>query len=141
MTGGFGTGVFTFNVSKTVEVLKIDGTAWCTLPDLPGEFGRKEHTQSGLLTCGGLVQKDNCIRFSEGQWNTSHEGLSDKFSHSAWSSNTHGTRLLSDDKAELLADNGKTPDSFSLVNSTRYIRSYRLIFMKSMIYLSGVHAV
>ena len=140
MTGGYGTGVFTFNVSKTVEVLKIDGTAWCTLPDLPGEFGRKEHTQSGLLTCGGIMTQHDCIRFSEGQWNMSHEGLIGKFSHCAWSSNKHGTRLLSYTRAEFLADNGKTPYSFDLVNNTRYIW-YRLIFKKSMIYLSGRHAV
>ena len=119
MTGGYGNGILFFDVNFMVEVLKIDGTAWCTLPDLPGEHGRKEHTQSGLLTCGGIMTQHDCIRFSEGQWNTSHEGLYNKFSHCAWSSNTHGTRLLRSKRAEFLADNGKTPYSFDLANFTR----------------------
>ena len=109
MTGGY---------SKTVEVLKIDGTAWCTLPDLPQDRG--QHTQSGLITCGGSgpLQADNCVRFSGGHWKISHNDLRMQFDHCAWSSFTHGTRLIGGFKAEFLADDGRTPDSFSLANYT-----------------------
>ena len=113
MTGGYGE--FS-NVSKTVEVLNIDGTAWCMLPDLPEDRG--DHTQSGLIACGGYPNGDNCVRFSEGHWNISHEDLNRKNRHSAWSSSKHGTIIIGFDTAEYLADNGTTPDSFSLVNLT-----------------------
>ena len=86
------------------------------LPDLPEDRG--DHTQSGLIACGGYPNGDNCVRFSEGHWNISHEDLEDLDSHCAWSSYTHGTRLIGLIKAEYLADNGDTPDSFSLVDFT-----------------------
>ena len=118
MTGGWGALGYYQNseTNYAVEVLRVDGTAWCNLPDLPDE--REEHTQSGLLTCGGYSSDDNCVRFSEGHWNISHEDLNRKNRHSAWSSSKHGTIIIGFDTAEYLADNGTTPDSFSLVNLT-----------------------
>ena len=97
---------------RSVEVLKSDGTAWCTLPDLPGYRGRQWHTQSGLLTCGGFMTDDNCVRFSDGHWNKSYEGF-DESNHCAWSSK-HGTRLIGGYSTVLLGDDGETQDSFSL---------------------------
>ena len=75
MTGGYAGN--SYDPTKTVEVLKTDGTAWCTLPELPKK--RVQHTQSGLLACGGYAymddQGDTCIKFVDGRWNISHEDL------------------------------------------------------------------
>ena len=114
MTGG-NIGSY-YGGGTVVEVLKMDGAAWCTLPELPK--GRVQHTQSGLLACGGYAYTDDqgetCVKFSNGHWNISHQDLDDQYDHSAWSSSKHGTRLISGFQAELLADNGLTPDSFRL---------------------------
>ena len=43
-----------FNTStqwNTVELLRSNGSYWCSLPDLPGP--RLSHTQNGLIACGG----------------------------------------------------------------------------------------
>ena len=101
------------NAKQSVEVLKADGTSWCTLPDLPER--RQGHTQSGLIACGGFKTLENCVRFSNGHWNISHENLFYQIDHCAWSSSKHGTRILGGSyNAELLADDGTTPDSFPL---------------------------
>ena len=97
--------------TQSVEVLKLDGRAWCTLPDLP--HTTYLHTQSGLISCGGWTSDfepvDNCVKFSEGHWNKSHDDL-DVSNDCAWSSSQHGTRIFGGYTVELLADNGETPE-------------------------------
>ena len=112
MTGGYAGN--SYDPTKTVEVLKTDGTAWCTLPDLPDD--RSTHTQSGLLACGGWPQPttNNCVKFTDGHWNISHEDLDYQYEHCAWSSSKHGTRLIHGDWSQLLVDKGETPDRFRL---------------------------
>ena len=111
MTGGE-----SYGSSYSVEVLKPDGSAWCTLPDLSGK--REWHTQSGLITCGGFLNDDNCITFSNGHWNISHKDVHTQVNHCAWTSSIHGTRLLGGYVIEHLKDNGVTPDSWSLEDYT-----------------------
>ena len=49
-------------VGKRVELLNPDGTLMCELESLPDE--RTEHSQSGLITCGGHFTQDSCLIFS-----------------------------------------------------------------------------
>ena len=63
-------------VGKRVELLNPDGTHMCELESLPDE--RTEHTQSGLITCGGHFTQDSCLIFS--------------FSSRTWQS--HGSTLM-----------------------------------------------
>ena len=63
-------------IGKRVELLNPDGTHMCELESLPDE--RTEHTQSGLITCGGHFTQDTCLIFS--------------FSSRTWQS--HGSTLM-----------------------------------------------
>merc|ERR1712045_649508 len=59
------------NDLNSVEVIRGDG-ATCLLPSLP--LPRVEHSQSGLLACGGFNQNvmTTCTRLANGVWTTSH---------------------------------------------------------------------
>ena len=74
----------------SAEVLSAAGTPLCTLPPLPraGEFGRYEHTQDGLLTCGGGGTPTTCVKLSDaaGGWVESHSFRTPRFRHSSWMS-------------------------------------------------------
>ena len=100
----------------SVEVLKSNGSSWCSLADLPEK--RRDHSQSGLIACGGLSTTDTCVKFSNGTWTQSHDNLDTRIGHMSWSSSVHGTRLMGQRTTELLADNGKTPSSFPLKDFT-----------------------
>ena len=79
---------------KSVEVLHGDGTPWCSLPDLPEE--RSHHTQTGLLTCGGVDTEKiwtSSVRFSGGKWKPSHKLKKERFYHSSWAAPA-GTVLM-----------------------------------------------
>ena len=69
---------------STVEVLAVDGSFLCSLPDLPND--RRVHTQSGLIVCGGTsnVTEKSCVTFSSGIWSQSHTLIHDRGLHSAW---------------------------------------------------------
>ena len=58
MTGG-GRG---FPNYSSVEVLYSGGAPWCRLPSLPDQ--RFQHTQAGLVTCGGDSSATSCLTFS-----------------------------------------------------------------------------
>ena len=65
VTGGWGPD----GPGKSVELLSVDGTNLCSLPDLPQK--RYWHSQNGNLICGGghsSVRK-TCVTFSGGVWN------------------------------------------------------------------------
>ena len=73
----------------SVEVLRSDGSPWCSLPDIPGRWAREGHTQSGLVACGGTSwsgTNNNCYTFSSGSWTWSHALSPLRWHHSAWSS-------------------------------------------------------
>ena len=107
--------------SRSVEVLRENGSYWCSLPDLPDE--RYDHTQSVLITCGGQQTKTSCLTFTNGQWVTSHQLQDNRYKHSSWMSQ-HGVVLMggsgSWNTTEMLSDNGNggsTP-SFTLKYDT-----------------------
>ena len=124
VTGGLGD---TESVKKSVELLSINGTKLCSLPDLPAE--RFYHSQSGLLTCGGgptgTDAKTTCLTFAGGRWKKSHTLGKPRHDHSAWAL-PNGVLLiggprttgdgLSATTTELLTDNGVSTPSFSLQN-------------------------
>ena len=37
----------------SVELLNDDGSPLCLLPSLPSEYPLRQHTQTGLVACGG----------------------------------------------------------------------------------------
>ena len=77
-------------VTRSVEVLRTDGSPWCSLPDLPDD--RHHHTQSGLITCGGGSNptSQSCVSLSpsSGVWSKTQNLTRTRLSHSAWSSGT-----------------------------------------------------
>ena len=74
----------------SVELLHINGSNICSLPDLPA--ARSEHTQNGPLLCGGRAGSGNvmgtCVNFCEGSWDQSHslEHHAGRTSHVSWAS-------------------------------------------------------
>jgi len=106
----------------TVELLRSDGSFWCSLPDLPGP--RVYHTQNGLVTCGGrmsLSPGPSCVTFTSGEWFKSHSLIKDRTDHFSWIS-PQGILLMGeyeDDSTELL-----TPDGLSKLNFTMKLPNY-----------------
>ena len=115
ITGGYG-------ASKSVEVLKEDGSYWCSLPDLPNN--RYHHTQSGLILCGGKDTRTSCLTFTGGQWTQSYTLQFNRWGHSKWLS-TQGVMLLggayyaTGTTTEILTNSGQSTQSFNLTYSTR----------------------
>ena len=74
----------------SVELLHINGSNICSLPDLPA--ARSEHTQNGPLLCGGRAGSGNvmgtCVNFCDGSWDQSHslEHHAGRTSHVSWAS-------------------------------------------------------
>ena len=103
----------------SVEILRKDGSYWCSLPDLPDQ--RSWHSQSGLITCGGGSFYGNvrrsCLTFSAGQWNMSHRLAYQRYYHVSWIS-LQGVVLIggemSDGETETLTDDGESTEGFKL---------------------------
>ena len=72
--------------SKSVEILRSDGTPLCSLPDLPYDLWG--HTQNGLTTCGGTNGniRRRCYTFDPktGTWEISHNLNEERFYHNSW---------------------------------------------------------
>ena len=88
VTGGH-TGNIT--LSKSVEVLKEDGTHLCWLPDMYDV--RTDHTQSGFLACGSSTEtsdvwinnRQSCITMHfSGVWMQSHGLMKNRSGHTSW---------------------------------------------------------
>ena len=107
--------------TESVELLFLNGTSLCSLPSLPDT--RLDHTQSGLVACGGNGGRSDCIRFSGGQWNKSHSLLYERYGHSSWSSTQHGTILIGGSggysTTEMLTVTGESQESFTLKYRTQ----------------------
>ena len=111
--------------TRSVEVLRDDGSYWCSLPDLSDY--RDHHTQSGLVACGGTDNTPkSCSTFSSGQWTLSHTLQQWRIDHSSWTSK-HGTILLggwglegpSENTTERLTEDGLSVKNFTLKYRTR----------------------
>ena len=107
----------------SVEVIREDGTT-CSLPDLPEP--REEHSQSGLLSCGGYHDnvRTTCTEFASGEWTPSHNLTEDRKTHTSWNA-PDGIILLggwsSPNTSELLSSyTSSTTLSFDLTYKTRY---------------------
>ena len=102
-----------------MEILKADGSSWCSLPDLPDE--RYHHTQSGMVVCGGWDTKTSCLSFISGTWRLSHTLLHERTDHSAWVSPS-GIILIGGSRSamttEMLTEDGKSVEAFSLKYET-----------------------
>ena len=85
VTGGY----YDWTGLTTVEVFSAGGTPIsCTIPPLPTV--KYEHTQDGLLSCGGATTDTSrtCEKISAlaGGWVVSHNLLEDRWGHSSWQS-------------------------------------------------------
>ena len=75
--------------SKSVEVLREDGSFWCTLSDF--DSPRSWHTQSGFTACGGEYMEDeyfndtktSCVTLGS-SWCESHKLQCLRHKHSSW---------------------------------------------------------
>ena len=110
------------NVSVAVEILRedLDGNIvhYCSLPDLPD--GRQDHTQSGLVACGGGDTNDtktSCVTFSSGQWTASHILQHERSGHSSWLSPYGNLLMGTDNTTEMLTDDGKSVMNFTFNSS------------------------
>ena len=60
----------------SAEVLFTNGSSICELP--PMSQSKYDHTQSGLIACGGGYDNDtmrSCIKFEDGSWTTLTDNL------------------------------------------------------------------
>ena len=105
ITGG--SGDYYHGTGVSVEVLRANGSSWCSLPDMPQD--RQEHTQSGLVACGGFdhSSRASCVTFANGSWSQSHHLQEERADHTSWVSpsglvlmggqfSSYNTELLSD---------------------------------------------
>ena len=107
---------------RSFEVLRENGSYWCSLPDLPDD--RLDHSQSGLMSCGGGDDTmTSCVTFSDGLWLVSHQLQNYRKGHSSWMSQ-HGVMLLggvyseSQNTTEILTSDGGSIPGFTLKYST-----------------------
>ena len=102
----------------SVQLLSINGTRLCALPNLPGN-SLYYHSQSGPLVCGGNSMSQICVTFSSGTWQQTHYLGQRREAHTAWAS-PRGVLLMggrySKTTTELLNDDGSTTASFNLDN-------------------------
>ena len=109
----------------TVELLFINGTRLCFLPNLPTAL--RSYSQNGLITCGGN-DKDltrnykSCVTFSAGRWKKTHTLRQRRYGHTAYAL-PQGVMLIGGDAhggfkktTELLTDNGGATLSINLFN-------------------------
>ena len=118
----------------SVELLNTDGTWNCPLPPMPSK--RKDHSQSGLVACGGVSQfhaedsvkisnstTTSCVTLSS-DWKKSHNLTEERTKHSAWAS-PRGIILIggsefekgkgvAKETTEILTEDGATTPGFSL---------------------------
>ena len=119
VSGGTILGAAPETVGMTVELLHVNGSHHCHLPNLP--TARFHHAQTGLVACGGVerwpVPTTQCFTFSSGSWEESHNLAQTRYMHSAWSSPL-GVMLLGGrdtrTTTEILTENGGTTPGFTL---------------------------
>ena len=109
---------------SSVEVYVPSTNTSCSLPSLP--VGIYDHSQDGLLLCGGTGNEEQCHTFhsDSGEWVKTHRLSEGRRSHSSWQ-REDGTVLLmgggrSRTTTEIVSDSSavSTP-GFSLKYDTR----------------------
>ena len=83
---------------SSVEVLHLNGTSWCQMPNL--NYGRARASMSGFMICGGAtdtnsVNRDNtCSTMNgNGEWSESITLTKHRYAHSSWQT-SRGFMLL-----------------------------------------------
>ena len=76
ITGGW-------SAQTSVEAVHVNGSNFCTLPDLPRY--RAYHTQNKMTVCGGGLDSYNCMTLSQyGSWRRSHKLEESRNAHTSW---------------------------------------------------------
>ena len=124
VTGGF------FPPLRSVEVLNLDGTQLCHLPDLPDR--RHYHTLSGGIICGGWIATTSniCLKFDHGKWVEFPWKLKEKRrEHVSWTRSNGKIRLLggvySLRSSDIVSETGNEA-GFSLKHDIRYCQALSL---------------
>ena len=107
-------------VGKRVELLFQNGSQVCELEPLPDN--RLDHTQSGLITCGGRYTKDSCLIFSSGTWKSHGTTLKKREDHSSFQHNNEILLIGGQDSpntTEIVTEDGTNRPSFNLVHPTK----------------------
>ena len=94
---------------KTSEILHLNGTHRCSLPDFPIETWG--HSQNGLTVCGNseVTYRSNCYELIDGVWTLTQTLLKPRVYHSSWHSSKGifmmgGVGSQSDKNTEILSD-------------------------------------
>ena len=121
------------------EILHLNGTHRCSLPDLPTETWG--HTQNGLTVCGNseVTYRSNCYELKDGAWTLTQTLLRPRVYHSSWHSSKGifmmgGVGFQSDKNTEILSDKNIAQEmGFTLKEPLRFVRYiicfFELIFV------------
>ena len=83
LTGGGGGPKGSQQKKKSVEILNMDGSHNCSLPNLLHETWG--HTQNGLTVCGNSEHEfKSCFTFTNGNWKLSQNLLRPRLYHTSW---------------------------------------------------------
>jgi len=70
---------------NTVEAVKLDGTLYCKMANLPDN--RRFHSIDGGFLCGGVETKKSCLQYRSGGWSTLGDILiNERRNHVSWRS-------------------------------------------------------
>ena len=110
---------------KSVEILNLDGSHRCSLPDLLNETWG--HTQNGLTVCGNSEQEfKSCFTFTNGNWKLSQNLLRPRLYHSSWQTGQGllimgGAGVNQEKSTEMLSGPLVQPNySFALKHASRF---------------------
>ena len=110
---------------KSVEILNLDGSHRCSLPDLLHETWG--HTQNGLTVCGNSEHEfKSCFTFTNGNWKLSQNLLRPRLYHSSWQTGQGllimgGAGVNQEMSSEMLSDPLVQPNySFALKHASRF---------------------
>ena len=67
---------------RSAEVVFPASDKICPLPNLPSTY--KEHTQDGVVLCGGKEGKSSCYTLKEDGWTKSHDLIKEFVGHNSW---------------------------------------------------------
>ena len=111
--------------AKSVEVLNINGTHRCSLPDLAHKTWG--HTQNGLTLCGGTAPeiRSECRTFTNGFWTLPQNLTRHRSYHTSW----HSSKgfLLMGGTGKLPSQSIENLDKSLDTNFTKFHKSYRFI--------------
>ena len=127
---------------KSVEIINLNGTHRCSLPDFPNTTWG--HTQNSLTICGNenRMYRSNCFKLTDGAWTLTHTLLKPRAYHSSWQTASGvllmgGVGYRSEKNTEMLSQENALIDSqlsFPLLNSSRFIFNPETNFLKAPLF-------